>query len=107
MAKKLVKKSKKISKPAKAGKLTKAGKIIKPIGVVTHFYGHIKVAIVKFKQPVKVGAAIVIRGNHKDVEQKITSMQYDHKPISLAKKGKEVGIKVARKVKEGDEIFLN
>jgi len=30
----------------------------KPIGQVTHFYGGLKVAIVKFKKPVKVGSGV-------------------------------------------------
>ena len=79
----------------------------KPIGVVTHFYGNIKVAIIKFKKSTKVGTEIIIRGSSKDVKQKIASMQFDHKPIKLAPKGKEVGIKVSKKVHEGDLVFAN
>jgi len=95
---------KKVSRPVK--KAVKVVKTTKPAGVVTHVYGAIKVAIVKFKQPVRVGMSISIRGNHKDVDQKIVSMQYDHKPIAAAKKGQEVGIKVAKKVKDGDDVFI-
>ena len=83
----------------------KTVKTQKPIGTVTHFYGNIKVAIIKFKLATKVGAHIAIRGTHTDFKQKIASMQYDHQAIKLAKKGKEVGIKVAKKVHEGDEVF--
>lgn len=81
-------------------------KPVKPIGKVTHFYGKIKVAIIKFKAPVKVGAEIAVRGATTDFKQVIVSMQYDHEPIKSASKGKEVGIKVKKKVHEGDEIFL-
>lgn len=94
-AKKIVKKAVKAAKP----------KVIKPIGVVTHFYGGIEVAIVKFKVPVKKGSAISFRGATTDFDQKIKSMQYDHKDIAVAKKGQEVGMKVDDKVREGDEIF--
>jgi hypothetical protein len=96
--------AKKPSRPLK--KVAKVAKAVKPAGSVTHVYGAIKVAIIKFKQPVRVGAMISIRGNHKDVDQKIVSMQYDHKPIAAAKKGQEVGIKVAKKVKDGDDVFI-
>lgn len=77
----------------------------KPIGVVTHYFAQIKVAIIKFKQPVKVGSSILIQGTTTDFTHKISSMQFDHKPISVAKKGQEVGIKVAKRVREGDKVY--
>ncbi len=77
----------------------------KPIGEVTHFYGHLGVAIVKFKQTVPVGAAVRFRGATTDFAEKIASIEFDHKPIGEAKKGQEVGIKVSGKVREGDEVF--
>ena len=77
----------------------------KPIGHVTHFYGGIGVAIVKFNKPVEVGAEVHFMGPHTDFTQKIDSMQFDHKEIESAKKGQEVGIKVAEKVRETDEVF--
>ena len=96
VAKKPAAKKKSIVKPVVAGK---------PIGIVTHFFTSIKVAIIKFKQPVKTGESIAIRGATTDFIQKIASIQYDHKPIAAAPKGKEVGIKVSKRVREGDEIF--
>lgn len=77
----------------------------KPIGVVTHFYGHLEVAIVKFNKAVKVGTKVKFKGATTDFEEPITSMQYDHKPIASAKKGQEVGIKVVGKARYGDEVF--
>ncbi len=101
--KKVVKKSKKPAK--KAVKPVQKVKQAKPIGVVTHFYGGIKVAIVKFKKPMKRGAVIKIKGATTGFEQAIKSMQYDHADIATAKKGQEVGMKVNKKVRKGDEIF--
>lgn len=77
----------------------------KPIGVVTHFYGHISVAIVKFSKPVKAGTMAHFKGATTDFKEPLSSMQYDHKPIDAAPKGKEVGVKVSQKVREGDEVF--
>ncbi|MDP1719135.1 MAG: translation elongation factor-like protein [bacterium] len=105
MKKKIVKKSKKVSKKKVARRAVPKIKVTKPIGVVTHFYGGIKVAIVKFKKPIKNGAVIKIKGATTDFEQKIKSMQFDHKDIGVAKKGQSVGIKVDDMVREGDEIF--
>ncbi|KKW48409.1 MAG: hypothetical protein UY99_C0002G0013 [Parcubacteria group bacterium GW2011_GWA1_59_11] len=78
----------------------------KPIGEITHYYGHLGVAIAKFKEPVKVGTKVRFKGATTDFAEKIGSLQYDHKPIDAAKKGQEVGIKVGDKVREGDEIYL-
>lgn len=77
----------------------------KPIGVVTHYYGGIGVAIVKFNKAVKAGTGIKFKGATTDFSQKITSMQYEHKDMASAKKGQEVGIKVDEKVREGDEVY--
>lgn len=77
----------------------------KPIGEVTHYFGGIAVAIVKFSKAVDVGAEIQFKGAHTDFTQTIDSMQYDHKDIKTAKKGQEVGIKVEDKVHEGDKVF--
>ncbi len=77
----------------------------KPIGEVTHFYGNIEVAIVKFKKLVKVGVKVNFRGATTDFEQVIKEMQYNHKSVPVAKKGQDVGIKVDEKVRQGDEVY--
>lgn len=104
-AKKILKKAgakkQKLVKKAKAAQKVQG----KPIGVVTHFYTKIKVAIVKFKKQVAVGQTVAIRGNKTDFEHKIVSMQLDHEAIKKAPKGKQIGIKVGKRVREGDEIF--
>ena len=80
-------------------------KMQKPIGVVTHYFGGLQVAIVKFSGVVKQGDRVHFKGATTDFEETIHSMQYDHKEIATAKKGQEVGIKVSGKVREGDEVF--
>jgi len=77
----------------------------KPIGIITHFYSGIGVAIIKFNKAVKKGIKVRIKGATTDFTQEIRSMQYEHKDIESAKKGQEVGMKVDNKVREGDEIF--
>lgn len=94
---------KKVKKSIK--KIKPSVKKEKPIGVVTHYYGGIEVAIVKFKKAMKVGAEISFKGASTDFSQTIKSMQYNHKDITAAKKGQEVGTKVDEKVREGDEIY--
>ena len=95
-------------KPKSKPKMKTAVKVKepKPIGFVTHFFGGIDVAIVKFKVPVKLGATVRFKGATTDFTEKIKSMQYDHKPIGVAKKGLDVGIKIDNKVREGDGVYL-
>jgi putative protease len=76
-----------------------------PIGEVTHYYNKIGVAIVKFFKTVPVGTRVRFHGATTDFEQTISSMQFDHKEISEAKKNQEVGIKVDSKVREGDKVY--
>lgn len=77
----------------------------KPIGEVTHYFGGIDVAIVRFSRPVAVGTKVRFKGATTDFTETIKSMQYDHQDISEAKKGQEVGIKVGGKVREGDKVY--
>ena len=81
-----------------------AGKV-KPIGTVTHYYGGIGVAIVKFSKAVAQGTKVNFSGATTNFTQALDSMQFDHKDIASAPKGKEVGIKVEQKVREGDELY--
>lgn len=81
-------------------------KKIKPIGKITHFFGKIKVAVIKLSSPIKKGDTIIILGGEDtDFEQKIDSMQIDFKNVKTAKKGKSIGIKVKKKVREGYKIY--
>ncbi len=105
MPKKVSSKKKKISSPRKASKTPKIKKP-KPIGVVTHFYGAIGVAIVKFNRAMKVGTALRFSGATTDFEEMIKSIQFNHEAVQSAKKGQQVGIKVKKRVREGDSVFL-
>ena len=108
IAKKPVKKAKvkkSVKKVAKKKTIAKKVKQEKPIGVVTHFYNHIKVAVIKFKVPFKAGGEVRIKGATTDFKQKMASIQFDHKPVAVAKKGQSVGAKVSKRVREGDELF--
>jgi len=102
-AKSKVKTKAKAKKPA--AKKTATAKKLKPIGVVTHYYGDISVAVIKFKQAFKKGEKVHFKGATTDFKEKIKSMQYEHKPVEAAKKGQEVGIKVGDKVREGDDVY--
>lgn len=76
------------------------------IGEVTHYFDKIGVAIIKADKPLKIGDAIEIRSKKGEaVAQTIDSMQIDRKDIEEAKVGEEVGVKVAKEVHEGNEVY--
>lgn len=77
----------------------------KQIGEVVHYYGNIKVAVIKCSQPVSVGDEILFSGATTDFVQKIDSLQLEHEQITTAKKNQAVGLKVKKKVREGDGIY--
>jgi len=94
---------KKVKKPAaKAKKVVK--KSNKPIGTVTHFYNEIGVAIVRFREIVPLGTVLYFKGATTDFKHPVKSMQYDHQSIKVAPKGKQIGIKVPKRVREGDKV---
>jgi translation initiation factor IF-2 len=76
------------------------------IGEITHYFGHIPAGIVKLTGTLKRGDKIHLKGATTDFTQEVTSIQIDHKDIEEAKKGKEVGIEIGQKVRDGDEVFL-
>jgi hypothetical protein len=47
----------------------------------------------------------VVGGQETDFEQKVVSMQVDHKEVKIGKKGQEVGMKIAEKVHDGYKVF--
>lgn len=79
----------------------------KPVGEVTHYYSNLGVAIVKFHQDMPAGGNVSFQGATTDFSQDLSSMELDHKSVSMAPRGKEVGLKVKDKVREGDKVYLN
>ena len=80
-------------------------KKIKPIGIVTHYYAHIKVAIIKFNTKIKAGTELYFRGATTDFKEAVRSMQFDHVPVAVAMPKKLVGIKLKKRVREGDLVY--
>jgi putative protease len=77
-----------------------------PIGKVTHYFDKIGVAVVEIVDGnLSTGDQIKIVGRGEEFTQTVGSMQIEHKNIETAQKGDTVGLKVDRRVKEGDQIF--
>jgi len=78
----------------------------KKIGLVTHYFDKIGVAVIKLSGRLKVGDKIRIETPDGDFTQNVDSMQIDKESIQNAKKGQEVGIKVEESVKENNFVYL-
>ena len=78
----------------------------KKIGKITHYFSKIGVAVVELEDVVKVGDKIRIKGATTDFTQTVDSMQIEHEQVEEAGAGQSIGLKVADKVREGDEVFL-
>lgn len=78
----------------------------KRIGVVTHYFGKITVAIIKIeKEGLKVGDTVHIKGRTSDFTQEVQSMELEHKAIQKAKVGESIGIKASEHAREGDVVY--
>lgn len=76
-----------------------------PIGIVSNYFDHVGVAAVKLNATLKQGDTIRVSGGETDFEQTVDSMQIQHKSVSEAKKGDEIGIKLKEKVRKGYKVF--
>ena len=77
----------------------------KEIGLVTHFFSKIDVAIIKLKDELKVGDKILFRGGTTNFDQIVESMQIEHESVEKAKAGQSIGLKVKDKVRENDVVY--
>jgi len=82
----------------------KAPRQANAIGAVTHYFPHVRAAVIKLKAPLSVGETIKIKGHTTDFKQTISSMQIDHVSITDAKKGDEIGLLVNSRVRQHDIV---
>ena len=76
------------------------------IGRVVAFFRIPVVAVIRVtKGPLKTNDQIWIKGHTTDLKLAVISMQMDHQPISEARKGEEVGIKVPSRTRIGDKVY--
>jgi|YelNatPaOPRAMG01_1025707.scaffolds.fasta_scaffold13703_10 putative protease len=91
------------TKPAESEKKELAEK--KLVGTITHFFDKISVAVVELCADLKEGDKIAIEGPQTAFEQVVKSMQIEHAPVKLAKKGQSIGLKVEQPVRVKDQVF--
>ncbi|MFH0977824.1 MAG: translation elongation factor-like protein [Candidatus Woesearchaeota archaeon] len=77
------------------------------IGKITHYFSKIGVGVIEVTGPeaLKKGDTIHIKGATSDFEQRLESMQIDHKEVLEAKKGDSFGLKTKDPVREHDMVY--
>lgn len=92
----LAKKKTAVRKPKEKGKV---------VGIVTHYFPHVRAGVIKLKAPLAAGEVIKIKGHTTDFTQTVTSMQIDRVPINEGKKGDEIGLLVDSRVRQRDIVY--
>jgi putative protease len=100
---------KKVSKKGPAKKQTRMVKVALaalPTAEVTHYFPHVNAAVLKIKTgEIRIGDVLLFKGHTTDFKQKVVSMQIDHQPVMIAKKGDDFGVQVKSRVRAGDLVF--
>lgn len=78
-----------------------------PVGKVVHYYDKLGVAIIDLDSGgLKVGDEVKFKRGDEEFNQKIESLQVDHKDVDEVKKGDSFGVKVDQPTKPGTQVFL-
>ena len=77
------------------------------IGVVTHYFGHLSVAVVKLEPGVtlRVGDNIHVKGHTSDFSQRVESLQIGHASVEAVGTSDDFGLKIAEHAREHDVVY--
>ena len=77
------------------------------VGVVTHYFSHLSVAVMQLEPgaTLRVGDVIRVRGHTTDFKQKVESLEVDHAPVAEVGPKDDFGLKVIEHARENDVVF--
>ncbi len=76
------------------------------IGIVTHYYSHLSVAVLRLDSgSLRVGDTIHITGHTSDFRQRVESMEIEHQPVTEVSTGQEFGLRVTEHARESDTVY--
>lgn len=78
----------------------------KRIGLVTHFYSHLGVAVIRLTGTISLGDEIHLCGRTTEFSQIVRSLEIEHHKVESAGPGMEVALQVLGRVRKGDFIYL-
>lgn len=77
------------------------------VGVITHYFGHLSVAVVKLDPgtTLRVGDNIHIKGHTSDFAQRVDSLQVGHAAVEQVGPDDDFGLKVVDHAREHDVVY--
>ena len=76
------------------------------IGIVTHYFSHLSVAVVRLESAtLRVGDTIHIRGHTTDFSQRVESLQVDRAPVMEVGPRDDFGLRVREHARENDIVY--
>lgn len=76
------------------------------VGVVTHYFNHLSVAIVKMEAGMlREGDTVHIKGHTSDFRQPVQSMEVEHVHVPEVWPGQSFGLKVIEHAREHDVVY--
>jgi hypothetical protein len=77
------------------------------IGLVTHYFSHLAVAVIRLDPgtTLRVGDRIHVKGHTTDFEQRVDSLQVEHQAVMEVGPADDFGIKVIDHVREHDVVY--
>lgn len=77
------------------------------VGIVTHYFGRISVAVVDLERDLTLGDQIqFVRRGFFQFDQEVTSIHIEHKSLQSASAGQEIALHVIEPVRKGTEIYF-
>lgn len=78
------------------------------LGRVTHYYKEAGVAVVKLEPGAKLkkGDHVHFQGHTTNFDQDVESLQIEHHDVRQVKAGDNFGLKVRRRVRENDFVYV-
>jgi hypothetical protein len=76
------------------------------VGVVTHYYNHLGVAVLSLTADLKVNDVVRLLGSSTDFCQEVRSLEVEHHKLEMGRAGQEVALKMVATVRKGDKIYL-
>jgi putative protease len=94
------------AKPKPAPSPAPAAPIGERVGIVTHYFSHLAVVVVKLERGMlRVGDTIHFKGHTSDFSQRIGSLQVNHQSVTQVGPDDDFGMKVTAHAREGDVVY--
>lgn len=76
------------------------------IGIVTHYYNHLSVAIIQLDTgTLRTGDVIHIKGHTSDFRQMVGSLEVNHVHVDQVQAGESFGLRVSEHAREHDVVY--